>query len=190
MAERIINIPERESGNAEALKEFGEKQKAEIERSLEKSKAERVDDKQLEKLKQAAERSAELEQKKAEKDVTPLERKRDTPAQRKAKAKANYKRTMKETQAHMKPAERTFSKVIHNPTVEKVSEVAGNTVARPNALLAGSVMAFLFTLAIYLVARHYGYPLSGAETIAAFAVGYAVGLLFDYLRLVVTGKKV
>jgi len=44
-------------------------------------------------------------------------------------------------------------------------------------------------LIIYLFARHYGYPLSGSETIAAFILGWVMGLLFDYLRVMITGKK-
>ena len=82
---------------------------------------------------------------------------------------------------------RTFSKVIHNPTIEKVSEVTGRTVARPNAILSGSVAAFVLTLAIYTLAKINGYPLSGFETIAAFTIGWLAGMLFDYIRIGVKG---
>jgi len=97
---------------------------------------------------------------------------------------------MKETQAQMSAPARAFSKTIHNPVVERTSEVVGSTVARPNAILAGSLSAFILTLVIYLVAKYYGYPLSGFETIAAFVLGWAIGLLIDYLRVMITGKRV
>ena len=90
---------------------------------------------------------------------------------------------------HMSAPGRAFSSFIHNKTVEKVSESVGNTVARPNAILSGAVFAFLFTLVIYLVARHNGYPISGSETIASFALGWILGLLFDYIRVLVLGKN-
>lgn len=188
MAEKL-NIPERgaEQGN-EALENAANERRAEIERSLERE-AKNVEKQDIQELKNTAEKVAEVEKKKTEKEVAPLEKRRDTPAQRRAKAKASYKKTMKETQAHMKPAERTFSKVIHNPAVEKTSEAVGSTVARPNAILAGSVSAFLLTLGVYVLAKYYGYPLSGFETIAAFVLGWAIGLLFDYLRVMITGKK-
>ena len=96
---------------------------------------------------------------------------------------------MKEAQAHMSPAGRTFSKLIHTKSIEKASETIGSTVARPNAILTGAVTAFVFSLLLYLIANYNGYPLSGSETIATFIVGWAIGLLFDYIRIMVTGKK-
>ena len=99
-----------------------------------------------------------------------------------------FKKTVETVQAELPPVSRVFSKFIHNKAVEKTSDVVGATIARPNAILSGSVFAFVFTLAIFLVARHYGYPLSGTETIASFAVGWATGILFDYLRIMVTGR--
>jgi hypothetical protein len=189
MAERLTNGPEQGSENKEALDRLNRERSAELSKEREQKAAEKGPEQNVERLKENAERAAELEEKKPEKQAAPLEKKRDTPSQRKAKAKASYKKTMQETQAQMKPASRTFSKVIHNPVVEKTSEVIGSTVARPNAILAGSASAFLFTLALYLIARYYGYPLSGFETIAAFILGWVVGLLFDYLRVMITGKK-
>lgn len=103
--------------------------------------------------------------------------------------KAAFDKTMHEARSHMSPASRTFSKAIHNPVVEKVSDVTGKTVARPNALLAGGISAFVLMLGVYLIARHYGYPLSGAETMAAFALGYIIGLIFDYFKVLYTGGR-
>lgn len=187
MAERL-NIPEHGEQGPEALEQTRNERRAEVERTLERE-SKKIEKQDLQELKNSAEKAAEVE-KKSEKEVAPAEKRRDTPAQRRAKAKASYKKTMKETQSHMKPAERTFSKVIHAPVVEKTSEAVGSTVARPNAILAGSVAAFLFTLGLYAFAKYYGYPLSGSETIAAFVLGWLVGLLFDYLRVMVTGKRV
>ena len=99
-----------------------------------------------------------------------------------------YDTHMSEARSHMKPVSRTFSKVIHNRAVETVSDAAGKTVARPNAVLAGSFTAFVLVLGVFLVARHYGYPLSGSETIVAFAAGWVLGILFDYLRVMITGR--
>jgi len=102
---------------------------------------------------------------------------------------ASYRKTMKQVQAELPAGSRVFSKFIHAKGIEKTSEVVGGTIARPNAMLAGSLCAFAFTLALYLIARYEGYPLTGTETIATFAVGWATGLLIDYLHLEITGKK-
>lgn len=104
--------------------------------------------------------------------------------------KASFKQTMNRAQAEMSPSERIFSKFIHTPSVEKTSEFVGKTVARPNAILAGSISALILVSIVYATARTYGFRLSGFETIAAFILGWVIGVVFDFLRVMVTGKKV
>lgn len=107
----------------------------------------------------------------------------------KTERKAAYKRTMKRIRSEMSPSQRVFSKVIHNPVIDKASSVMGNTVARPNAILAGSFSAFILVTLVYVIAKNYGYPLSGFETIAAFIIGWISGTLFDFMRTMITGKR-
>lgn len=120
-------------------------------------------------------------------DKSPAER-RVGPVTRK-QLDHEFQRTMTSIQSEMSPAERTFSKFIHRRAVERSSEFLSATIARPNALLAGSIGAFILMLAIYLFAKSVGYPLSGFEPIAAFIVGWIIGLFYDYLRIMVTGKR-
>jgi len=101
---------------------------------------------------------------------------------------ASFKKHMAHVQSELPPTQRAFSKLIHSPVVEKTSEFVGGTVARPNAILSGAVVAFFLVLAVYLVAKHYGYLLSGFETIGAFIVGWVIGVLYDYVRALATGK--
>lgn len=112
----------------------------------------------------------------------------DTPPPRVSR-KESYNHTMKVVRSELSAPERAFSKVIHNPVVERTSEVIGSTVARPNAILSGSIFAALTVLALYVTARHYGFALSGFETIGAFIVGWAIGIVFDLLRGMITGKR-
>lgn len=106
-----------------------------------------------------------------------------TGAITKLEKKSEYDKTMKSMRTQLPKASQTFSKVIHQPGVEKASEVAGATVARPNAILAGSFTAFIAVLGVYLLAGYNGFRLSGFETIAAFAVGWAAGVVLDLLRV-------
>lgn len=99
-----------------------------------------------------------------------------------------FKQTLTRVQAEMNTPARTFSKLIHSPVVEKTSDVVANTAARPNAILTGSVMAFILLSIVYLVGRRYGYQLSGFEMIAAYGFGWALGLLADYLKIMATGR--
>jgi uncharacterized membrane protein AbrB (regulator of aidB expression) len=123
--------------------------------------------------------------KKAARAKTPSFTKKATKNER----KVAYKKTLKSIQKDMNPASRTFSKVIHNPVVEKTSEVVGNTVARPVPIFTGALSALILTAVVYLVAKHYGYLLSGFEWIATFIVGWVIGLLIDWIRVAILGKK-
>jgi hypothetical protein len=101
----------------------------------------------------------------------------------------SFKETMQSVERDLSPPERIFSKIIHNKTVEAASDAVGTTVARPNAILAGSICAFVLVLAVYLTARHFGFALSGFETIAAFVIGWIIGIVFDFLRVMISGKR-
>jgi hypothetical protein len=101
----------------------------------------------------------------------------------------SYKKTITEIQKDLSISSKIFSKITHNPFVEKSSEIIGSTVARPNSMLFGAFFSFLTTLFAYFVAKKYGYVLSGFETIGAFVVGWLIGVLYDFLRTLITGKK-
>jgi hypothetical protein len=102
---------------------------------------------------------------------------------------ASFDNTMHEVQNQMSSSSRAFSKVIHNKAIEKISDTVANSVARPNALLSGAVLAFALTLGVYLVAKNLGYTLSGFETIGAFVVGWVIGLAYDFLKVMITGRE-
>lgn len=175
------------------LEKAADKQHEKIRENIE-NKAERRGEVGRESIDESRDRAKELahETKKDrhETDHTAAEKAEQAPEiNPRAKRKEAYERTMIEMRGNLSPARRAFSSVIHNPVVEGVSEVAGKTVARPNAVLGGSMMAFFVVLIVFLVARHYGYPLSGSETIFAFAAGWVLGIVFDYLRIMITGRR-
>ena len=174
------------SKNLEAVREQQQERiKEDLERGVEKNPEKRVESARKEALETASQ---------VEKERNKHEKKESSPAERRGPAskkerEASFDSTMREVRSHMSAPSRAFSKVIHNPAVEKTSDALGNTVARPNAILSGSLFAFLFTLAVYLIARYSGYPLSGTETIASFILGWVLGLIYDYVRLLVLGRS-
>ena len=194
----MANGPEKLSGNSERSAEsIGEKTAAEQKESL-RDKYERK-----ETLDDSGERKAEKAKSEAlEKAVSVessgVEKHRDEPSGGSSRRRgpiskkdrnASYKKTMSHIQSEMPVVNRTFSKVIHNPVIEKTSEVVGSTIARPNAIAAGAISAFVVSFLVYMIARYYGYPLSGFETIGSFVAGWLLGLLFDYFKVMITGKK-
>lgn len=97
--------------------------------------------------------------------------------------KQSFNKTMARARNDMPAAQKGFSRLIHIPAVEKVSDSLATTVARPNAILSGSVFAFIITGALYLTAKYYGFSLSGSETMLAFAIGWLLGIVFDIFRM-------
>lgn len=121
-------------------------------------------------------------------EPAPAERRRTGPINKKQLAES-FKSQMKHTEAEMNTSERIFSRFIHSKPIEKTTDALGATVARPNALLSGSIAAFLGVTILYFVAKYYGFQLSGSETIVAFVVGWIIGILYDYFSVMIRGHK-
>lgn len=181
--ERFEKTPE---VSAEQYEKIGEHLENKAEKSIENAekKAERA---KVEALEQAisVERGS-AEKKGKEYSTVPVAKRRGISNKER---NASFSRHMDQIRTEMSPTEKTFSKFIHAKPVEKTSEVVGSTIARPNAMLAGSVTAFFAVLIVYVVAKNYGYALSGFETIGAFIVGWLLGILYDFFRIMITGKK-
>lgn len=137
---------------------------------------------------EALETAVSVESGGKEKETTKPPTQRRGPINKKQREKS-YKQTLHRVQDELPIGSRIFSKTIHNKYIEKTSDVLGSTVARPNAMLAGAFIAFVLTLITYTVAKTIGYTLSGFETIAAFIFGWVIGIIYDYFRVLFTGKK-
>ncbi len=176
--------------NPEALKEAAEQGRERIAEQLERRSPERTIEKStIELSKEARERAAISEKQSSNTEKAATHERKNTSPTTKAKRDKAFSEVMTQARSHMSPASRTFSKVIHNPAVEKTSEVVGSTIARPNAIMSGSISAFIVVLGVFLIAKYYGYPLSGTETIVAFALGWLIGIAYDFLRAMITGGR-
>ncbi|HEX3082867.1 MAG TPA: hypothetical protein VHQ86_06520 [Candidatus Saccharimonadia bacterium] len=91
----------------------------------------------------------------------------------------NYKQTLGSIQRQLTPVSRNFSKFIHTPAVEKVSEALENTVARPSVMVGTIWTALIVGSIFYLIAYHYGYALSGSELLFSFVIGALFGLVIE-----------
>lgn len=183
--ERINTSPEAEK-NPELEKENKDRMEA-LRNKLEKGAEQGPEESQeslSERAKEMAEKNAEKESANSAEKSTPERNKKITPSEK----KQAFKHTMDEARQQMSGAEKAFSKVIHNPAIDAVSQAAGKTIARPNSILFGSVFALCFVVVIYVAAKYQGYPLSGSESILAFAAGWVFGILFDYARVLIMGR--
>lgn len=196
MSEKLAPVAEKSVENkelqSEKLEDY-ERAGAKIERNVEASNIENGEKTESKARHEALKEAVSVEAGSAE--LKAKESPAAAPANRrhgvisKKERNASYKHQLDRVQAELPVTKRTFSKVIHNPVVEKTSDAVGATIARPNAILAGSMTAFFLVLAVYLIAKHLGYQLSGFETIGAFIVGWILGILYDFFRVMITGKK-
>jgi hypothetical protein len=100
-----------------------------------------------------------------------------------------YKRTLQSVQKDLSTPEKALSKVIHNPTVDALSEVAGKTVARPSGFLTGAIFAFVGSSAFLWISKHYGYKYNFLLFVIFFGVGFVVGLVLEALLRLVHRKS-
>ena len=182
--------PEQKELSPEQLESYLRAEDA-VERAAEKSRVESGEKSESEARVEALKEAISVERGSAEKKgkesaSSPAKRRHGVVSKR--EQSVSYKRHMKQLHTELKPTQRAFSKIIHNPIIEKTSEIIGGTIARPNAILSGAMVAFFLVLGVYVVSKYYGYTLSGFESIGAFVVGWVIGLLYDFLKVMVTGK--
>lgn len=93
----------------------------------------------------------------------------------------SFNTTMHHVRSQMSKPERTFSKFIHAPAVEKTSEVLGKTVARPSGIAGATIAAFIGLLSVYSIAKFAGFQLSGSEMPLLLGIGFIIGLLSEWV---------
>lgn len=94
-------------------------------------------------------------------------------------------RTLSRVRRRLSKPERSFSKVVHQKSVEAVSDATGKTIARPSGILVGGICAFIGSLIAYLVARRVGGELSPSIGIVLFAGGFIIGIAGETLIYIV-----
>jgi hypothetical protein len=90
-----------------------------------------------------------------------------------------WSRQMTRTRKRLRAPDRAFSKVIHSPVIDKPSELIGNTIARPQGMLWGSVFAFVGTSVLLWVTNHYGYEFNYLLVVLLFLGGSLFGTAIE-----------
>lgn len=100
-----------------------------------------------------------------------------------------FDHTMQQAQSHMNKPQRLFSRFIHIKFIASISDIVGGTIARPNTILYGALSVLVLTAVFYTAAKVYGYNLSGAESVAAFFLGWLIGMTIDYTQVLLRGGR-
>lgn len=91
----------------------------------------------------------------------------------------NYLHTMETLQRQLPAASRAFSRVIHQPVVERASEIMERTVMRPSVTAGATTAAIIMGGVFYVAARTYGFKLSGSEILFALLIGGLTGYALE-----------
>lgn len=105
------------------------------------------------------------------------------------KAHASPRQALKSVQRQLSMPERQLSKIIHNPTVETISDATGATIARPSGLLVGGVFSLLASIGVLFVCRFYGYEYNYGIGLMFLVGGFALGLLLEMLSKLFTARR-
>ncbi|MDB5177367.1 MAG: hypothetical protein JWN75_1035 [Candidatus Saccharibacteria bacterium] len=187
--EKIITKSHEQASDVEQFGELAHERHEAMRDQLERAERQHKADKsEQEAFREATEIAEKMESKnESHSAISPAERRRPAPS--KKQREASLKSQLKQVQGEMSTSSRLFSKFIHNKAIENMSDGASSTIARPNALLSGSIAAFIGVTVSYFVAKYYGYQLSGFETIAAFVFGWIIGILYDYFSVMLRGHR-
>lgn len=103
-------------------------------------------------------------------------------------ASSGYTDTLQQARSHMNRPAGIFSRIIHWRPIELLSDLLAASLFRPLPLIFAGLTAASLPLIFWLIAKYYGYSLSGTESIIAFVFGWLVGVIIDYTKILVTGK--
>ena len=88
-------------------------------------------------------------------------------------------KTLHSVRRKLPKPQQQFSKFIHAPAIEQLSEAASATIARPSGLLVGGAFSLLSSFGLLVVCYHYGYTYNFLVAMTFFAGGFAVGVVVE-----------
>lgn len=90
-----------------------------------------------------------------------------------------YTQTLKRVQQRLSKPERTMSKVMHNKTVEKVSDGLGKTAARPSGILGGGIVSLIGSFVLLYMSKKYGFEYNFLVFFVLLVGGFGLGVLLE-----------
>ncbi len=103
--------------------------------------------------------------------------------------KVTKQQQIKQVQRQLPAPQRALSKIIHQPAIRAVSEVAGKTISRPTGLLGGGIVSLLGTSSYLYLAKHIGFTYNYLIFLLLFVGGFIIGLALELLIHTVTSSN-
>lgn len=100
-----------------------------------------------------------------------------------------FDRTIQHVRKHLSPQEKRFSKVMHQPMVDKVSDVAAKTVARPIGITTGAICMLLGSVLLLWASKRYGFSYNYLIGLLLLVFGYVVGCILELGYLLIRRQR-
>lgn len=84
---------------------------------------------------------------------------------------------------------KAFSRFIHRPVVNSLSEVTGKTLIRPSAILCGGIFTVVGSLYYLYATQKTGYKYNFLVALLLFAGGFVIGLVLEMLYRIVSKRS-
>jgi len=97
--------------------------------------------------------------------------------------------SLEKVQRSLPASQKAFSKIIHQPAVDAISEAGSKTIGRSGGLLMGGVASFIASIGVLFVCRYYGYRYNFLIGIIAFVGGFILGLAVEGILSINNRKK-
>lgn len=160
-----------------------------LEKESNKIESKKDNTEQINKILESVEKSA-----KSTKDFDHHQKHQKTAVHQKGNIGTQFKKqalksNLKRIQNDLPTWQRPFSKFIHNQTVNQVSEVGAQTIARPSALLTGGFFSFIASLLALIICRYYGYEYNYLIGLVSLLGGFLAGIVIELMLRLFSNKK-
>lgn len=103
--------------------------------------------------------------------------------------KASYERSLKRIQSRLPSAQRSFSRFIHKPVVEMISEPLAKTAARPSGVLGAGIFALAGNSWLLYLGKAYGFSYNLSAIFILIAVGFVFGIAAEFVIRFIKSKR-
>lgn len=100
-----------------------------------------------------------------------------------------YKNSLKKIQSKLPPVQRTFSRIIHKPIVEMISEPLAKTAARPSGVLGAGLFTLIGSGWLLYISKTYGFAYNLFIFFVLIAAGFIFGITSELVIRFVKSKR-
>lgn len=101
----------------------------------------------------------------------------------------SYAKTLKKIRTHLPKSLRAFSSTVHQPSIEKISNIGAQTIARSSGIMGGSIAALVGSVSLLFFSKQYGFTYNYFVLFILFGIGFMIGLSIELLTKIFRPKK-